>query len=519
MTGSSRALPVEPAPTAPTVPEDLEAGHAGLFGAYVAGAFDPAPVVTIAGVDVAGGPAADGSLPGRLVVDGLSVTWGRDDVMTQPDPATGRLTIFDPAGTWATSLDLRGQLILLSWTGTVPGTGPVRQTFFRGRVGSPVKVRRKTVVAPSGEVVHGSLVELPLVSILVDLANVTPLEAWPAETMEARRARIAAAAAGVLTGVTLRDYWKSPGAAPVAVADQVSLYEHLVNLYDSAGADRMTYRPHSNDVTYVARRDYWTSRGHGALWWDVTADGTPRSNQGVYARATGNNATFGYLDATHLEYDPADGITQPPRLTSVRLTHRDSGTAFADRTITRAVDGTDPVRDGIRMVSLDSIVTWNNYADVALNDLEDLAQKEAAAWRLEPLIWRTRLSGGFHDYTQALRLLGGYEVEPLMFLQRSWLPVYGLRPVFGVMGQTITYRDRGWELAIELAPITTTLAQHAITFEEMDDGSADYQIQWWDGDHPRGMHESLTFEDLGWVARGLGPAGPVPPDQGWDQIA
>lgn len=300
--------------------------------------------------------------------------------------------------------------------------------------------------------------------------------------------------------------------AAVPFKDQVPYLEHLFQLYESTGADRMTYNPHENTVTNVIRRDPFSSRGLAKLWWDGNTAGAARSSQGVYARAA-----FG-LDSAAFEYDPSDGITQPEKMTRVELAHPSTDPAFPNgRLVTRNVTGVNELRDGVRTVRLDSQLTWNSYADVAASDLEDMAQKEAAAWRLEPVTYHAGRVGGFESDEHARLILQGTEsAAEHVFLQRSWLPSFGLRPIVGFMGGTIAYRDGGWQASLVPAPITTTLPQHAITWEEIDDGTTTYEVQWHDGDHARGMHESLTFEDLGYVARGLGADPPYGPDLGWD---
>lgn len=479
------------------------------------GVFLPVPVVSIDGVDVAQGATVDGHLPGLVVVDGLEFDWGRDEVLEQAVPPTGTLQLFDPSGRWATSADLRGKAVTIGWTGN-PGTGVIRRTIFRGRVGSPVQLARKVVTLPDGSKVAGALVTLPLVSILLDLANMRPTVAWPEETVEARRARIAAAVVDVVADVQVRDYWKTPNVQPVAAKDQVTYLQHLEELYDSTGADRMIYLPDTNVLTYLERRDFYTSRGLGRLWWETTTG--PRAGNGVFVRATDSAGTaLVGLDAAALEYDPSDGITQPERITRVELVHT-SSPSMTSRTVTRLVTGQDEKRSGVRTLRFESQVTWDAYADTAASDLEDLVQKEAAVWRLEPLTYRTKPLGGFETAEHAELLLKGAEVSTLLFLQRSWLPAFGLRPLFGVMGGTIAYRSGGWQVTWTPAPITTTLPQHAISWSEIDDGSAGYEVQWWDDDHPHGMDASLTLDDLGYVARGLGASPAIGLDTGWDTL-
>lgn len=508
----------------PGVPADLEHARApGLFGAAGAAGYRPVPVLTIAGRRVDAGLSADLS---QVVLDGLTVQWGRSDVLAQPDPATGTVELFDATRTWATERDLVGQLVTLHWEGggAVPNYGSGSSVFFRGRV-SDVHVQRRTVLNPvTGETIHGSVVALSLTSILNDLANVTPTVDWPAETLGQRRQRVSIAAGNTLPyGVSTREYWWPPQVAPVAADAQVTLYEHVQALYDSSGADRLSYWPGEGMTIHVPRRDYWTFRGMAQLWWDVSGSDT-RVGQGVYARAwqvQPSGAVYPgpgtYLDGRQLEYDPAEGLRRPAasRITRVRVTHPDSGNGYQDAVSTLAIPGVDEVAVGVRTASLASLVAWNPWADLAASDLASFATEEGAAWQLEPVRWRVR--DGFETNFQANLLLFGGETPAHVFLQATWLPEYGVRPIFGVMGAEMAYRNEAWDLALNLAPIVTTLRQHAITWEEMDDGSAAYEVQWWDDDHPRGMHASLTYEDLGHVAAGLGPL-TVGPDEGWDAL-
>jgi hypothetical protein len=109
-------------------------------------------------------------------------------------------------------------------------------------------------------------------------------------------------------------------------------------------------------------------------------------------------------------------------------------------------------------------------------------------------------------------------VQSAVFLQRTWLSAVGVRPVVGIIGGSIAY-DGGWRLELDVMPITTgTVAQHPITWEEIDDGTPGNTLVWTDGDDPNGLHESLTLDDLYYCPRGLGVTS-TPPNQGWDYTA
>ena len=496
-----------------------------LFGAaFPTGAFDPVPVVAIDGVDVASGPGPDGVPDGLLVVDGLTVRWGRSEVLDQPEPSTGTLQLFDPSRTWAVARDVDGLPVTIRWEGLADGT-PTAEVFLRGRVGR-VTVRRHTVRLANGERVRGSLVTLPLRSILADAANKVPRPAWPAESLGARRGRIQAGIATIAT-VSTRDFWEAPNVEPVAAKDQVSYLDHLVRLYDSCGADRMTFNPSVSPgiVTYVPRRDHFGIRGMAGLVWNQAPQAAARNGLGAYIRsyavtpAGGSAGEACYLDAAGLEHDDDAAISRRARITRAAVSHPDAGAAtpYDTRTIEASVPGTNELLIGERVAQLDSSVAWNAYADVALSDLTALCQKEAAAWELPTLRWRTRKTNGLEVARQGRLLLRGYEQNSVVFLQRSWLSHdYGIRPIFGVMGGVIGYRDGGWDIEVQLAPVVTTLRQHAIAWNEVDDGSAGFQVQWHDEPHPQGMHESVTYEDLAHCATGMNVT-IIPPDTGWDR--
>jgi hypothetical protein len=140
---------------------------------------------------------------------------------------------------------------------------------------------------------------------------------------------------------------------------------------------------------------------------------------------------------------------------------------------------------------------------------------EGGAWRLEPLLWSTRKTGGFENVDQAMILLRGGETDDYVFFQRSWLPAFGQRPVYGVMGGVIGYADGGWELELNLSPVITRAPQHRISWEEMDAGAANLQVRMYDTPQPTGFHPTLTVDDLEFVTWGL-VQGTISADTEWD---
>lgn len=454
----------------------------------VTGSVRPVPVLAIGGVDVASGPAADGTLS-LMALSGASVKWGRDKTLTQPSPATAQLSLFDPTGVWAATADLVGRAVTLRWTWT-----STTRTYFRGRITS-VDLQRQRITRPDGTVVHGTLVQLTASGVLTDLGNRRPpVEAWPAETMAARRTRVAALTAGPVSSIATRPAFDAAPVAAVPDASKVTALDLLRDLFDSTGADRMTVDPDTQAVGYVPRRAYTGTDLAGRLVRDSAA----RLGAFVALTAAGGR----YVDARAVLYKGGVSRDMSSRLTRATVTWSNAGQAA---TITRAIPGADEAVVGVREVTLSTILADATAAGTAADELAAFAAGEASGWTLDPMTWETARTGGFETVAQALVLLGGAELTGVYWLQGSFLPQLGIRPVFGIMGGTITYRDAGWVVTWQNAPVSLTGGPaYELTWDHVDDGSPGSTLVWDDVDRADGLHPSVTYEDMQYVAFGLG---------------
>lgn len=441
----------------------------------IVGTVRPVPVLALSGADLAAGPAADGSWPTLMALDGASVKWGRQKVLEQPKPATATVRIFDPSGVWAADRELVGQPVELRWT-----WGATARVCFTGRVAA-VELERARVRAPDGNTVRGTLVTFSCTSLLTDLGNRKIAEQWPTETLSARRAHVAAAAAGPVSAVVTPAGWAdaevfaSPPGKDTALAV-------LGRLFDTCGGARFAYDPHTRAVATVARRIFTDPAGLAGLTRDD-------SRVGVFIAAPG-----GWIDAAAVTGKDTASKDMDSRLTRAQVTWSNAGTA---ETVTRTIPGADETVIGERAVSVDTGLTSPVWAGTAADNLADLAAGEASGWTLEPMRWDTaRTGGGFETLEQALALLSGTELPGVHFLARTALPDLGIRPVFGVMGGTITYRERAWSVEWQPAPIKAAPLAHAVEWDDLDPALV------WDEDTPNGLHESVTYEDLGFVAAG-----------------
>ena len=488
--------------------------------------WQPVPTVAINSAPIAPAPPG-GDLSGLVALAGLRCTWGTDQPLDQPDPATASVSLLDFTRTWATSTDVIGLPVDLSWTTTFPFT----RVFFRGRI-TGVDLDRVNVQRPDGTTVPATRVDLTCSSIEVDLANRFPTEtSWPAESIGARAARIAAYCTGVATSVNIRAFWATtPQAAAVPDVNRTSIRDLLLQLYNSCGGDRMVYSPDKQTYEYLVRAQ---SSNRTLQRLQIGVGGHPRENLGAWIApdvnftATGVDNTTApnlYIDSTHLEYDEGLSRQASQRITRVSVTSKDAAAADAQVTSVAVDANANEAIIGQRTVTFDSLHNFNSWAALNASDLLAMATQEGAAWRPSRIRWDTRRSGGFPLHANVNTLLRGHQVGYAVAINGSWFPAYGIRPVFRITGAVITYEGGptpGWVVEFDVAGFSTWTTtpptlQHAITFEEVDDGTTANTVCWYDDDNPHGIHQSVTFEDCGYVGRGVG-ATTIGPDTGWDR--
>lgn len=472
---------------------------------------DPYPVVSVGGVVVARGGAAD-----QVLVQSLDVPWGREDITQHAATGTASVVLFDRTGRWATSLDrdLLGLSLRIAWT----STGGDGADYFRGRITFAEVLPWTT----GGD--DGALIRLTASSLLLDLANLTPAGAWPAETVTARLGRIVTASAGVLAGADIPALYSSEQVLPVDATAQTSLLEHLTRVYDSFGMNRMVWNPATSRAGYVPRLTGWSARTLGELYRPGTG------GAGAFIRAA---ARFDPSSSTVYPagcYLPAAALHRAAARVSRDIAGRVSrvlftryvlnGTTGKYETVveTASVLGADPATEGNREASVETVLSGGANWTTAFQDWIIGLGQEGRGWRPAPCTYRPAATGGFEDPAVRDALLAGYETPAVFFLQRSLLADrLGLRPVYALIGGTISYAAGEWAFQLAFAPVHTATPQHAVTWPEIDDGSTANRLRiYTDGlDHDDALHPSVTCTDLAYVGTGLGSAVPGP-DTGWD---
>jgi hypothetical protein len=475
---------------------------------------------------------AAGSAAAQVLVDTARVTWGTDDPLAQPDPATAAMTLLDTTLTWAANAGLMGMPVLMEWTpdaaliaaGTTAG-----RVFFRGRVTGISIDPPTSFTTATGREFRAAPVKLTMTSVELDLASrfVTDGISWPQDTVATRAVRI-----GSLAGipVTIRPYWGTPLAVAVPWPElaKTSARDLLLQLYNSTGGDRMVYSPHTQSYEWMGRRRMDT-RTLGVMRIDANRG---RAGQGAYARARYNFTATGpstetrngmWLDGAFLESDDPLEKTFGQRITRSEVTWHDAAAADADRVAINVDPAADESAIGSRSIALDSLHNNGSFAALNGQDLLAMATQEGAAWRPPPVTWDTGKTGGFEHPDQVELSLRGHATGWEVFVNRSYFAVLGVRPAFSLNGGTITYSAGRWIIDYQLAGWATSgggnasptlTKQHMVTWEELD-SDATTTLVWTDAPAANGLHESLTYEDLSYV--GLGLSGSEGADTGWDE--
>lgn len=453
----------------------------------------PTPVLELGGVDVAAGPAGDGTLPGLMVIDGAAVKWGRAEVLGPPTPATATVSLFDPSGEWAAATDPIGRTVTLRWT-----HGAESHVYFRGRIAA-VTVTPRTARAPGGGTVRGATVALTCTSLLTDLGNRRPPSgAWPAETLAARRSRVAGHATGPVASIGTRAAWDTAPLAAVDTPDAASVLDALRDLLANPGADRWTWDPDTRAIDWIGRRAFAPDQ--------VAHLARDSSRPGVYVTGPAVQRTVAdpvtpavTIPAGVVDSRGTVSRSLESRLTRTVLTWSDplNGGAATETVVT--TPGVDEAAVGVRAADVKTQLAGSSPALTAAQDVAAVVAGELSGWRLEPLRWDTTRTDGFGTLEQVRLLLAGTERTGVFWLAGSPLPTLGVLPLFGVLGGTITYKGGGWVVEWTTAPTAATGPYlPGVSWEDLDPS-----LVWSDDpDDPGGFDRSVTYEDLRFVPAG-----------------
>jgi hypothetical protein len=420
------------------------------------------PTLTVAGAPVAGALAVTGAAA-LVAVDELRVTWGRASVLEQPQAATASLTVLD-----------------------------------RGRI---------TDVAATPRPGGGFRVALSASSVEVDLANYVQPQGttWPAETLGARKTRIAALIpAGMIAGgLNLpspadlgMQYATAPGAgmdALTAAAVDVSgrsVLELIRELYASWSPLAPVYDPAGDRFTFPPRRIYaWSNIG-----WTASALAVADPDHG--GRYVPASLTGLHLDGGRTAYSGSLAQRIDSRITRVEVGYLDSSAAYARRTRswgTSNIGAESAI--GRRVLSVDTVRSTVADADQLASFYADVASVEARTPRLAAVGWHSDREP-LHSAAHASLLLAGSEQSPAVFLGATWLPALAQRPLVAILGGTVAYGDGAWRC--DLTPGPTAVNPAPFAWAPITPAACNPAVRAADCD------PSLTFGDAAFLDVGIG---------------
>lgn len=454
------------------------------------------PTLSVGGSPLAGSLAGG---PQLLAVDDLVVHWGRSSVLEAPTPATAQLTVLDrtPGASMARSTDYIGGRIDVGWAGSDGSSGRV----FSGRI-TDVAATPRPGARPGG----GFLVKLAASSLEVDLANYTVPEAtvWPAETLEARRARIAALIPStVAASLTMPDryslgleYATTPdtdlGTLPAAAQDVSgrSVLELARGLAASWSPLPLVYSPAgSGSLTYATRRRFAYLAGPGFIASALAVADPDRGGRLVPAGLGGL-----HLDGGLTAYSGSLTQQLDSRVTRVEVTWLDG--TNTSQTVAAATSNTgNEALYGRRVLTVQSQLGSAAAAQQLANLYADIASVEARAPRLGALGWSSTREP-LHSAAHAALLLSGWETSTAVFIADTWLPQLGISPLVGLLGGSISYADGAW--AVDATPAPTSIARGGFSWAPITPAACAATVR------ARDVDSSLTFGDVGWLDVGLG---------------
>lgn len=486
---------------------------------------DPRLQVYLGGVLRTDGAELPALLAGRtaldqlVVLDPVAVTWGADSSIGHPDPATARLSLLDFSRRWATGQEVSGLPVRLAWTSAETGTG---RTFFRGRV-EDVSIDWVDVPRTDGSTVRAARLELTCTSLETDLGNRFPAEqAWPAETLGDRAARLAGYCTDVAAAVRVRPYWAGYVLAAEDDPAQTSIRDHLGKLYTSCGGDRMVYNPDLAEYQSLPRQNadlrsllrLAAVPGRGAvIASNVVA---PATNDDTVKKAF-------TLDARTLGY--ADQLRKPATAGVTRAVLTYTNAAGEQVTIGKmSPAATGDMARGARAVTVDSAHRDPAAAELNAADVFAAVTQEGRLWQPGTVTFDSRRGFPTADHLQLL-LRGSGTTWPVA-LQGSQLSVARIRPLFCITGGTITFTGGRWVIDATLAgwaaygggnATPTPTRQHPLNWAELNAGNPGTPLVWGHaGDNrPGNLDPSISYEDMRYVGRGPAAA-TTGPDTGWD---
>jgi hypothetical protein len=462
------------------------------------------PTLTVGGAAVATSTAGAASL---VAIDAVRVSWGRGRPLEATTPATCDLAVLDtsPGYTFARRTDLIGQLVEVGWVlDGVTGVGTSGVTF-RGRV-TDTAAHPVTYTDAQGRAHRGYRVTLAASSIELDLAQTVladPSAVWPAESFLLRSARLA----GYIAGRQYTGGLVLPAAADLGIrtppVTDPSTYQAapvdpsgkdvlalLRSFFTSLSPLAMQYDPNADALTYCPRHRYpFAPPNAGTAPWAIT----PSVRLVTSARGLVAASLAGlHLDGDRLTGGGAAAQALDGRLTAVKVKFSDGTAANADAEVTVVTNEGAAGGSGSRVLSVESHRNFLADAQTLAAWYADVANYEARWLAIGPVEYSTAREP-LADPAHAAALLSGHDTGAVLYVNGSWLPDLGVRPLYTRLGGVVAYAAGEWTSTFTPGPVIVD--PYPRTWGPVTAAVASTSTV----DTLATLHPALTVGDIGWV--------------------
>lgn len=388
-----------------------------------------------------------------VVVDGPTISWGREEYLSHSEPAVLKFSLIDRTGQMAQQVTqnlLIGKQVQML-VELPSDTAWIRRLFWGRITGAKARPDVPDPYSTDPKAVCW-LVEITASDKTADMAQaiMAPGTVWPQETALARanRLRNILNAANVAAG---QMYFYPNHQNSVMSAQDVSDRDGLSltkDFYMSMG-DTYSYLPHENNVRYVHRRNYRVS---ARLVRDP--DGVIRMRAADYVF---DGQTYRGVGIEGCETTVADEWTEvstQSAISRVEMTWKVTTSPGAPEHVTVVVADELPESErGRRTLTVTSWLGDGRQVDPVCLELLNRGRFEGSLPRHPRVIIDTRVSGGFHSRAECESLLMGGETQGVVYVSGSRYVYWSwLAPFYGLIGGQIKYADGRWLIECQLQP-------------------------------------------------------------------
>lgn len=425
---------------------------------------------------------------GRLLVDRISIEWGRRNLLEHPAPATASVRLIISAAQRAALTSAAGTLLRV---GYIISTAPNGRANFRGTVyaADTEYLDRK---GPYGGVrylltlsARSTMAELKLQKGPTMYVERTPPASQPVETIENISLYLQDAARNVVAGI-------DPPPMSMNTLARVDLsrsdcLEALEKVFTTAG-QVVCYLPDTNRISWIRGR--LTAADMSVRLSLIRLADT---GKGIIRTSTAAGNVSGFVPAAATEAAPARQDTSTgQRYLEMKYFRFQRNAAPAENV--RTTNTGNPAR-AETTYSTDTLAVDNRYPDAG-----GTWEATPAAYAEARLLERLRDAGmftppplrmhhreGFHTELDIRMALAGAEVAHGLYVAGSVYNALADYPMFRAIGGVIEYAAGHWWTERTLAPVAGPANRATVTNEQLDSQN---QLTWED------FEESITLDDL-----------------------